>query len=269
MSQHYSNDQVHAAYHSTYSAPASSSSSSSGPPPNALPQQIPSSAQNLPSITTAPYGYGHGIQNSYPPRDGVVTMNSAHANAINLTNLANYHYRPVYGPSTSHTTFNFFNGPNDPVPYPHPSERQQQTETQRPPTSMQMQSFPQAQPAYTAPTRSLPEIAPMPPRINESQNQMAAYGNENRSPQQKEPPSHVVGAQGRRGILPSTAGRPAAVVGANMLGTKDMPLPPKNADGKFPCLHCDKTYLHSKHLKRHLLRRRSILCLLLAKLTNY
>ncbi|KAJ6436956.1 ATPase [Purpureocillium lavendulum] len=29
----------------------------------------------------------------------------------------------------------------------------------------------------------------------------------------------------------------------------------KDPDGKFPCPHCAKSYLHSKHLKRHLLRR--------------
>ena len=32
-------------------------------------------------------------------------------------------------------------------------------------------------------------------------------------------------------------------------------IPAKDADGKFPCPHCNKTYLHAKHLKRHLLRR--------------
>jgi len=31
--------------------------------------------------------------------------------------------------------------------------------------------------------------------------------------------------------------------------------PTKNANGKFPCMYCTKTYLHAKHLKRHLLRR--------------
>jgi hypothetical protein len=29
----------------------------------------------------------------------------------------------------------------------------------------------------------------------------------------------------------------------------------KNAEGKYECPHCNKTYLHLKHLKRHLLRR--------------
>ncbi|KAK6354201.1 hypothetical protein TWF730_008613 [Orbilia blumenaviensis] len=30
--------------------------------------------------------------------------------------------------------------------------------------------------------------------------------------------------------------------------------PTKDANGKFPCPYCTKTYLHAKHLKRHLLR---------------
>lgn len=70
-----------------------------------------------------------------------------------------------------------------------------------------------------------------------------------------EPPTHVVGSQGRRGILPSAPGRPPASsnTGKNSL------MPAKDADGKFPCPHCTKTYLHAKHLKRHLLRRKSLL----------
>ncbi len=69
-----------------------------------------------------------------------------------------------------------------------------------------------------------------------------------------EPPTHVVGSQGRRGILPSAPGRPP--VGSLGTGTgKNAMIPAKDADGKFPCPHCTKTYLHAKHLKRHLLRR--------------
>lgn len=64
------------------------------------------------------------------------------------------------------------------------------------------------------------------------------------------PPTYVIGSQGRRGILPSAPGRPAAPVAA-----KNTAIPVKDADGRFPCPHCTKTYLHTKHLKRHLLRR--------------
>jgi predicted RNA-binding Zn-ribbon protein involved in translation (DUF1610 family) len=72
--------------------------------------------------------------------------------------------------------------------------------------------------------------------------------------QEGDQPTHVVGSQGRRGILPSAPGRPAAPAAGS--GTaKNTVIPVKDADGKFPCPHCTKTYLHAKHLKRHLLRR--------------
>lgn len=61
-------------------------------------------------------------------------------------------------------------------------------------------------------------------------------------------PVHVVGQQGRRGVLPTHPGRPPPAQG------KTPAIPTKNADNKFECPHCIKTYLHLKHLKRHLLR---------------
>jgi hypothetical protein len=73
-----------------------------------------------------------------------------------------------------------------------------------------------------------------------------------------EAPTHVVGSQGRRGILPSVPGRPAAPAAGTGAG-KQAIIPVKDADGKFPCPHCTKTYLHVKHLKRHLLRREFLL----------
>ncbi|RYF51073.1 MAG: hypothetical protein EOO38_04105 [Cytophagaceae bacterium] len=69
-------------------------------------------------------------------------------------------------------------------------------------------------------------------------------------------PTHVVGSQGRRGILPSAPGRAAAPApGTTAAASTKSMIPAKDADGKFPCPHCNKTYLHAKHLKRHLLRR--------------
>ncbi|KAH0543452.1 hypothetical protein FGG08_002217 [Glutinoglossum americanum] len=82
-------------------------------------------------------------------------------------------------------------------------------------------------------------------------------------PNQEAQPTHVVGSQGRRGILPSAPGRAAAVTGAG--GSKNTSIPAKDADGKFPCPHCNKSYLHAKHLKRHLLRHtgdRPYMCVL-------
>jgi len=74
----------------------------------------------------------------------------------------------------------------------------------------------------------------------------------------------VVGSQGRRGILPSAPGRPAATP-AGTAAAKSTVIPVKDSDGKFPCPHCTKTYLHAKHLKRHLLRHtgdRPYMCVL-------
>ena len=71
--------------------------------------------------------------------------------------------------------------------------------------------------------------------------------------QNEEAPTHVVGSQGRRGILPSAPGRPNPQSQGSTQSSKSM-IPQKDADGKFPCPHCNKTYLHAKHLKRHLLR---------------
>jgi hypothetical protein len=74
----------------------------------------------------------------------------------------------------------------------------------------------------------------------------------------QESPTHVVGSQGRRGILPSAPGRPAVSSSTASSSGKNAPVPVKDANGKFPCPHCNKTYLHAKHLKRHLLRRKGI-----------
>lgn len=78
------------------------------------------------------------------------------------------------------------------------------------------------------------------------------------------PRTQVVGSQGRRGILPSVPGRATPVTnGVNGTAAKNTTIPAKDADGKFPCPHCNKTYLHAKHLKRHLLRRTFLLFSLL------
>lgn len=69
-------------------------------------------------------------------------------------------------------------------------------------------------------------------------------------PNQEPEPLHVVGQQGRRGVLPTHPGRPAPAAG------KAPTTASKNAEGKYECPHCNKTYLHLKHLKRHLLRRK-------------
>lgn len=65
--------------------------------------------------------------------------------------------------------------------------------------------------------------------------------------------SRHVGPRGRRATMPSGSRR--TVSATPTMGARNAGTPIKDADGKFPCPHCTKTYLHVKHLKRHLLRR--------------
>ncbi|PNY22150.1 Zinc finger protein klf1 [Tolypocladium capitatum] len=128
------------------------------------------------------------------------------------------------------------------------------------------------QPIAPAPAggRGPPVLRPMPPGgIMPQPGVSSPYGpgslmQPNPVLQDPEQPTHVVGSQGRRGILPSAPGRPAAPA-AGTGAAKSTVIPVKDADGKFPCPHCTKTYLHAKHLKRHLLRHtgdRPYMCVL-------
>ena len=119
--------------------------------------------------------------------------------------------------------------------------------------------------AYANPTTSaFPQIRPMPAPtsahgLSMSHGYMpsASFGYPNSTDDNDlQPRTHVVGSQGRRGILPSAEGKPSAVTSNGHTVPKSTVIPQKDADGKFPCPHCQKTYLHGKHLKRHLLRRK-------------
>lgn len=139
----------------------------------------------------------------------------------------------------------------------------QQQQVYRTSSSMLPQSSTaMTQPQAIAPApvggRMLQQIRPTPANGMHLQPSMnSPYGQNNMlnqsSMMMEEQPTHVVGSQGRRGILPSAPGRPAVTATAGAKGTV---IPQKDADGKFPCPHCTKTYLHAKHLKRHLLRRK-------------
>lgn len=144
--------------------------------------------------------------------------------------------------------------------YQQPPQQQQQqyrTTTSMMPQSTTAMSHPQAiAPAPAGGRMGQQPLRPMPPNGLHGMGAMQGYGQNNMMmPNELEPPTHVVGSQGRRGILPSAPGRPA--VTATATGNKAAMIPAKDADGKFPCPHCTKTYLHAKHLKRHLLRRKS------------
>lgn len=60
-------------------------------------------------------------------------------------------------------------------------------------------------------------------------------------------------------------GRPPVMQNGLNGSPKGNTIPQKDADGKFPCPNCTKTYLHAKHLKRHMLRHtgdRPYMCVL-------
>ena len=214
------------------------------PTPNGLPQSTLPPGHTLPSLLTQNYVSADGNQ-VYAPRISSHLMPS-HSEPVSQTNPF-----PVYAP-TANTYYTQQYGTNA----AHNQSFQHQPPVQSSmPSSIPLQTHPPMQPAHTATTRNLPDIAPMPPRIDT--HQLSAFANNGSISQSEEipQPSHVVGSQGRRGILPSAAGRPSAIIGADVNGQKAPATPSKDADGKFPCPHCDKTYLHAKHLKRHLLRR--------------
>ncbi|GJN72504.1 hypothetical protein PLICBS_006577 [Purpureocillium lilacinum] len=105
----------------------------------------------------------------------------------------------------------------------------------------------------SAGSRGPPVLLPMPPGgLVPQAGQPSLYGpgsltQLNPVLQEGSQPTRVVGSQGGRGILPTAP--PAGTTAA-----KSTVIPVKDSDGKFPCPHCTKTYLHAKHLKRHLLR---------------
>lgn len=145
------------------------------------------------------------------------------------------------------TQYNSSNSANVQPPCSYPSS--QAPNAQLPVSTQAYQLF---NPSVSSHSR-LPDLRPMP--VGGLNEQMSSSASLRLQAGQDLQPTHVVGSQGRRGILPSAVGRPAAVAAGNTNSQKAANVPAKDAEGKFPCEHCTKTYLHAKHLKRHLLRR--------------
>nr|KMM69257.1 hypothetical protein CPAG_05578 [Coccidioides posadasii RMSCC 3488] len=175
-------------------------------------------------------------------------------------------YAVSSAPLTTHAPVNSL-PPSTFLGHQHP--QQFQPHHMLPPTTA-TQAYPQPiAPAPPRDRRSEYGAVPLAPFTNGENKQPVWAGAEGLPPTSgpympKDPPrTQVVGTQGRRGILPSVPGRAAVTNGVN--GTKGTTIPAKDADGKFPCPHCNKTYLHAKHLKRHLLRHtgdRPYMCVL-------
>ena len=176
------------------------------------------------------------------------------------TDFAGQPYNGVYGPTanlySSQGTPNFGQAPqvNPPLQRSRP-----------PSTSALPQSQPQAAYLPALSQGSLRDIAPAPRQDGKPSLALGNVGNPEQAEDESQP-VHVVGSQGRRGILPSATGRPSAIPGGNANGQKGAPTPTKDSEGKYPCPHCTKHYLHAKHLKRHLLRRKYIIQIMLTLL---
>lgn len=225
-------------------APASYPRSESPPPQNLQPSSLPPHTlpplqQNLSTMQSQAYSYAHAPRTPATPN----TPGSATSNSMGS-------YPPP--PSNNGGRGSFQMMPNTSYPPPH----QTYTSSALMPQTTGAMSHPQPiAPAPSPGARPPPVLRPMPPPLAQS---AMSYGVPPLMPQPSmlpdgDQPTHVVGSQGRRGILPSAPGRPAAPAAGT---AHKATLPQKDADGKFPCAHCNKTYLHAKHLKRHLLRRK-------------
>lgn len=222
MNQQYPNGQSYSAAYASNQQPSI---------PFSRPQ---SNGVHLPTSHTLPPLNSTNHAPSYANHTLQPSLMSSNADAVNQNGLV-----PIYGP----TAGTFFNNAATFAQTPP-------IQTSRPsPISTHP---PQHASIYTSAPNRLPELAP---RTVRDQNFPMAGINTSAAAQGEPQPTHVVGSQGRRGILPSAAGRPVAVQGANTSGQKAAPTPAKDAEGKFPCPYCSKNYLHAKHLKRHLLRR--------------
>ncbi|KAL8785664.1 MAG: hypothetical protein Q9213_003223 [Squamulea squamosa] len=124
------------------------------------------------------------------------------------------------------------------------------------PNGIQSNTYYQPSPSTPAGSSFDQQHAPQPQHTHYQRHQQHPLQQAQIQQQQlQQQPTHVVGSQGRRGILPSANGRPpAAATDGAQGGPKTASTPVKDGEGKFPCDHCAKTYLHAKHLKRHMLR---------------
>jgi hypothetical protein len=207
------------------------------------PHSLPPLQQSTQAMQSAYGGYPH------TPRSATTPNTPGSSN-----NMANYPPPPPQNGSRGPYGMMSNNPYQQPQPYPTSSAIMPQTSTAA--------SHPQPiAPAPSPGGRVPPVLRPMPAGgVMPQQGLNSPYSQSPLMPQppvlsESEQPTHVVGSQGRRGILPSAPGRPAPPAPGS--GPAKPQVPQKDADGKFPCPHCTKTYLHAKHLKRHLLRRKT------------
>ncbi|PGH27041.1 hypothetical protein AJ80_01226 [Polytolypa hystricis UAMH7299] len=247
----------------------------SRPPSTSMPPQGPTPLSNLHQYQMQPH-FTVGQPHTLPPLQHHQSHSPAPHSYLNQPYRHDIHRYP---PTTAHDVYTASSAPMAPHTSVHslpPSSflsqhhSQQQFQSHLP--SSTSQAYPQ--PIAPAPPRDRrADYGPIPPgAFSHAENKGPVWETAHGVPGNpaafvpKDPPrTQVVGSQGRRGILPSVPGRPAAVGNGVNGTTKTTITPQKDADGKFPCPHCNKTYLHAKHLKRHLLRHtgdRPYMCVL-------
>lgn len=141
---------------------------------------------------------------------------------------------------------------------PYPPDQGYRTSAPIMPQGITAASYPR--PIAPAPVgrHQLRLLRPMPPGIMAQPGVSSPYGpgslmQRNPAMHDGEQPAHVVGCKDRHGILPGATGCPTAPTS----GTCAKPTAfEKDADGRFLCPHCTKTYLKKKHLRRHLVCRK-------------
>lgn len=200
----------------------------------------------LPPLQNQHGGYQYGNLAFAHPGAQSQTPTAPHTPVSSSMNASNSNHYPHMSPTTA-PPGSMLPPSNYPPPYAPPQSMQypSSTASSMPPASASM---------------GLPTIRPMPPGgVGSAMNGLPSLSTgqlgQTQFLQNEEAPTHVVGSQGRRGILPSAPGRPNPPAQGSTQSAKSM-IPQKDAEGKFPCPHCNKTYLHAKHLKRHLLRRK-------------
>ena len=234
--------------HNSHQPPAAVHGSSSAPSNYPYPSYTFSQSQTLPPLhqTTQPAGL-HGILGGQYSAPHTSRTPPAPTQIPRLSSAPSFSQASV-----SHIQPSSIFAQSNHQHYGQPSQNMMLV-------SSQPQSFPQPiAPAPPRDARPLQDILPYPGRLEQQQQRRNAtdglmdpsafHGKDGSR-------THVVGSQGRRGVLPSAPGR-EAVPSAAANSVKNPQIPQKDADGKFPCPHCSKTYLHAKHLKRHLLRRK-------------
>ena len=265
-------------------------SHTSRPPSTSLPQgstplsSTPISSMPMPQYTTMQPQYPVSQPHTLPPLQPHPSQSPAPHSYMSqppyrpdLSRFPASSTHDVYASSTApmmpHTTVgslppsSFLSHPNPQAQQPQPSQPYPPPHSVLPPASG-AQSYPQ--PIAPAPPRDRrTEYSGLPsgafsysdgktpsPWVNPDPVAGANGGGSPYAPKDA-PRTQVVGSQGRRGILPSVPGRTTPVTNGVNGSAKNTTIPAKDAEGKFPCPHCNKTYLHAKHLKRHMLRRKS------------